>query len=67
MQQKGFASLGLDRPYKQTRRERFLAEMDLVLPWAALSALIAPHYPSGERGRPPIGIDRMLRFCFLQQ
>jgi IS5 family transposase len=48
MQQKGFASLGFDRPHKQTRRERFLAQMDLVLPWAALSALIAPHYPSGE-------------------
>jgi hypothetical protein len=67
MRQKSFSSLGFDRPHKQTRRERFLAEMDAVVPWAALSALIAPHYPSGERGRPPIGIERMLRIYFLQQ
>jgi IS5 family transposase len=52
---------------KQTRRERFLGEMEIVVPWAALSALIEPHYPSGERGRPPIGIERMLRIYFLQQ
>ncbi len=67
MRQKSFSSLGFDRPHKQTRRERFLAEMDAVVPWAALSALIKPHYPSGERGRPPIGIERMLRIYFLQQ
>ena len=41
--------------------------MEIVVPWAALSALIEPHYPSGERGRPPIGIERMLRIYFLQQ
>ncbi|MCA3277511.1 MAG: IS5/IS1182 family transposase, partial [Roseomonas sp.] len=67
MRQKSFSSLGFDRPHKQTRRARFLAEMDAVVPWAALSALIKPHYPSGERGRPPIGIERMLRIYFLQQ
>jgi len=67
MQQKSFSSLGFDRPRKQTRRERFLAEMEIVVPWAALSALIEPHYPAGERGRPPIGIERMLRIYFLQQ
>ena len=61
MQQRSFSSLGFDRHHKQTRRERFLAEMEMVVPWAALSALIEPHYPSGERGRPPIGIERMLR------
>ena len=67
MRQKSFSSLGFDRHHKQTRRERFLAEMEIVVPWAALSALIEPHYPSGERGRPPIGIERMLRIYFLQQ
>jgi len=67
MQQKSLSSLGFDRARKQTRRERFLAEMEIVVPWAALSALIEPHYPSGERGRPPIGIERMLRIYFLQQ
>jgi IS5 family transposase len=52
---------------KTTRRERFLGEMERVVPWARLVALIEPHYPSGLRGRPPIGIERMLRIYFLQQ
>ena len=52
---------------KTTRRERFLAEMEKVVPWARLCAVIAPHYPKGERGRPPIGLERMLRLYFLQQ
>jgi IS5 family transposase len=38
-----------------------------VVPWAAFFALISPHYPSGKRGGPPIGIERMLRIYFLQQ
>ena len=52
---------------KTTRREKFLAEMERVVPWARLVAVITPHYPSGRRGRPPIGIERMLRVYFLQQ
>jgi IS5 family transposase len=52
---------------KMTRRERFLGEMERVVPWARLVAVIVPHYPSGQRGRPPIGIERMLRIYFLQQ
>ena len=52
---------------KVTRRERFLAEMEELVPWARVVAVIAPHYPKGERGRPPIGIERMLRIYFLQQ
>ena len=52
---------------KVTRRERFLSEMEKVVPWARLCAVISPHYPKGERGRPPIGIERMLRIYFLQQ
>ena len=52
---------------KPTRRERFLARMEEVIPWAQLLAVIAPHYPKGERGRPPIGLERMLRVYFLQQ
>jgi IS5 family transposase len=52
---------------KTTRRERFLGEMERIVPWARLVALIEPHYPSGQRGRPPIGIERMLRIYFLQQ
>jgi IS5 family transposase len=52
---------------KTTRRERFLSEMERVVPWARLVAVIEPHYPTGKRGRPPIGLERMLRIYFLQQ
>ena len=52
---------------KVTRRERFLAEMEELVPWARLTSLIEPFYPSGRRGRPPMGIERMLRVYFLQQ
>lgn len=65
--QMSFAQNEYERKKKQTRRERFLAEMEQVVPWAKLVALIEPHYPSGRRGRPPIGIERMLRIYFLQQ
>ena len=52
---------------KTTRRERFLKEMEQVVPWARLIAIIVPHYPAGKRGRPPVGVERMLRLYFLQQ
>jgi transposase, IS5 family len=52
---------------KVTKRERFLAEMDRVIPWTTLRALVTPHYPKGERGRPPVPLERMLRIYFLQQ
>jgi IS5 family transposase len=52
---------------KSTRRECFLARMEEVIPWAQLLAVVAPHYPKGARGRPPIGLERMLRVYFLQQ
>jgi IS5 family transposase len=52
---------------KQARRERFLAEMERVVPWTRLVALIEPFYPEGKRGRPPMGVERMLRIYFLQQ
>jgi transposase, IS5 family len=67
MRQTTFSSIGFEVHHKPTRREKFLAEMDVVVPWTSLFALIEPHYPSGERGRPPIGLDRMLRIYFLQQ
>ena len=58
-----------EQPTKQklTRRERFLGEMEVAVPWARLVALIEPFYPRGERGRPPPGSERMLRVYFLQQ
>ena len=52
---------------KQTRRHKFLAEMEQVVPWARLVERLRPLYPKGERGRPPIGLERMLRIHFLQQ
>jgi IS5 family transposase len=52
---------------KITRREKFLARMEVLIPWPQLLAVIEPHYPKGQRGRPPIGLERMLRVYFLQQ
>ena len=66
MKQTTFASLAWNGKGKITRRERFLAEMDAVIPWARLAALIEPHYPNTGRGRPPVGLERMLRLHFLQ-
>lgn len=66
-EQRTFASLAWHTKSKTTRRERFLAEMDAVIPWKRLIALIEPHYPKAGNGRPPIGVDRMLRIYFLQQ
>jgi IS5 family transposase len=52
---------------KTTRREKFLSRMEEVIPWKQLLAVIEPYYPKGERGRPPVGLERMLRIYFLQQ
>jgi IS5 family transposase len=65
--QLSFAQSEYVRKKKTTRRDKFLAEMEAVVPWARLVALIAPHYPKGRRGRPPLGVERMLRVYFLQQ
>lgn len=65
--QRTFASMAWQRKGKRTRREEFLAEMDAVIPWARLLALIAPHYPQAGRGRQPLGLEKMLRIYFLQQ
>src|SRR3954447_23552843 len=52
---------------KQTRRDKFLAEMEQVVPWTRLVERLRPLYPKGERGRPPVALERMLRIHFLQQ
>jgi IS5 family transposase len=65
--QQSFAQAEYARKKKVTRREHFLGEMNRVVPWARLVGLIAPHYPAGRRGRPPMGIEKMLRVYFLQQ
>jgi IS5 family transposase len=66
-QQLSFAQSEYAGKKKVTRRDKFLAEMEKVVPWARLVEVIRPHYPTGQRGRPPVGIERMLRIYFLQQ
>lgn len=66
-EQRTFASVAWSQKGKVTRRERFLAEMDAVIPWASLIGLIEPHYPKAGRGRQPLGLEKMLRIYFLQQ
>ena len=65
-EQRTFASLAWQAKGKVTRRERFLAEMDAVIPWAQLLALTEPHYPKAGNGRQPLGLEKMLRIYFLQ-
>jgi transposase, IS5 family len=65
--QRTFASMAWQAKGKVTRRERFLAEMDAVIPWSRLLALIEPHYPRAGQGRQPLGLEKMLRIYFLQQ
>jgi len=66
MKQTTFASLAWKSKGKVTRRERFLAEMDAVIPWSRLLALIEPHYPKAGKGTQPLPMDRMLRIYFMQ-
>jgi len=67
VKQTTFASLAFESKKKLTRRERFLREMDQVVPWARLLKLIAPHYPRAGNGRQPMPLETMLRIYFLQQ
>ena len=67
LQQGSFLQAEYASKKKQTRRDKFLAEMEQVLPWPRLVARLAPLYPKGERGRPPVALERMLRVHFLQQ
>lgn len=58
---------GFEKYTKATKRQAFLSDMDRLLPWAELCALIAPHYPEAGNGRPPKELEMMLRIHFLQQ
>lgn len=57
---------GFEKHAKRTRRAEFLAQMDVVVPWRELCAEIEPFYPKAGNGRPPVGLERMLRMYFLQ-
>jgi len=59
--------LRCNRPVVDAACERFLGEMDAVIPWPRLVRLIEPHYPKAGQGRQPLGLEKMLRIYFLQQ
>ena len=66
--QASFSDLEYDAKKRLTRRDRFLAEIEAVTPWTLLVAELEPFYPKGEgRGRPPIGLEKMLRMYIAQQ
>jgi transposase, IS5 family len=68
MKQTSLASLTYEAKKKQTRREKFLAEMEQAVPWQELLAVIEPHYPkAGRKGRQPMPLKVMLRIYFMQQ
>ena len=65
--QKSFADLEYAAKRKVPKRERLLGEREAITPWADLLTALAPCYPKGEgRGRPPIGLERMLRMYIVQ-
>ena len=66
-EQRTFAGMAWEKKGKVTRREQFLAEMNAVVPWGRLMAVIEPYYPKGEGGRQPMGLEKMLRIYFVQQ
>lgn len=66
-EQTTFASLAWAGKKKQTKREKFLSEMDRVVPWEKVLGLIEPHYPRAGNGRRAIGLERMVRIYFVQQ
>jgi len=57
---------GYEHYRKPTRRDEFLKTMNAIVPWSALCEVIEPHYPKAGNGRPPIGLERMLRIHFIQ-
>jgi IS5 family transposase len=60
------ADQGFERYRRATRRDVFLQTMEQIVPWSELCAVIEPHYPKGEGGRPPVGLERMLRMFLVQ-
>src|SRR5436190_10168486 len=68
MKQRTLAMMtGFEQYTRKTRRAILLEEMEQVVPWGELCALVAPHYPQPGKGRRPVGVERILRIYFLQQ
>ena len=57
---------GFEQYRRVTKRDVFLATMNEIVPWPELCAVIEPHYPKPGNGRPPVGLERMLRMYFVQ-
>lgn len=67
MKQQSLEATGFEKYRKQTRKEKFLGEMEQIIPWKELCKVIEPYYPKPQgAGRKPIGLERMLRIHFLQ-
>ena len=66
MKQGTFTDIEYSGRKKKTRREEFLEIMDEIIPWDEWVSVIEPYYPKGKRGRPPMGIEKMLRMYLLQ-
>ena len=58
------AAKGFEKHNRATRKAEFLARMESLMPWAEFCTVIEPHYPKAGNGRPPVGLERMLRmYC----
>ena len=57
---------GFEQYRRRTKRDAFLAVMDEIVPWQELCSVIEPQYPKAGNGRPPVGLQRMLRMYFVQ-
>lgn len=57
---------GFEQYRRPTKRDMFLATMEKIVPWTDLCSVIEPHYPKAGNGRPPVGLERMLRMYFVQ-
>ena len=66
MKQETFTDIEYSFRKKKTKREEFLEIMDEIIPWGEWVGVIEPYYPKGKRGRPPMGIEKMLRMYLLQ-
>ena len=66
MAQQTFSDLEYSNRKRKTNRERFLDIMEEIIPWDEWGEFVAPYYPSGKRGRPTKGIEKMLRMYLLQ-
>ena len=65
MKQQSFTEIEYENRKRRTKRDEFLERMERLIPWKEWCALVEPYYPSGRRGRPPRGVEIMLRMYLL--